>query len=56
MPEEQIVTIIDELSAVRYALSQGQAGDLIVVFADSITAVWKEIIYYGKPRSRETER
>jgi cyanophycin synthetase len=48
MPMERIVTVLDELQAVRYALQQGQPNDLIVVFADNVTAVWKEVINYGK--------
>lgn len=48
MSADHIVTILDELHAVRYALEQGQPNDLVVVFADSVTAVWKEVIYYGK--------
>ncbi len=47
-PEQQIVTVLDELEAVRYALRQAETNDLVIVFADSITAVWKEVIYYGK--------
>ncbi len=26
-------------------------GDLLVVFADDVTASWKQIIYWGKPES-----
>ncbi|GAB4209218.1 MAG: cyanophycin synthetase [Roseiflexaceae bacterium] len=48
---EQVVTILDEREAVRYALSQGGTNDLVVVFADNITGVWKEVIYYGKQPS-----
>lgn len=48
MPAERIVTIHNELEAVRYALGRGQTKDLIVIFADNITAVWKEVIYHGK--------
>ena len=47
-PEQQIVTVLDELESVRYALAQAQPNDLVIVFADNITAVWKEVIYYGK--------
>ncbi len=48
MADNQIVTILDELTAVRYALAQGHQNDLVVVFADDITAIWKEVIYYQK--------
>jgi cyanophycin synthetase len=53
MAEQQIVTICDEQEAVRYALDQGQPRDLIVVFADNVTAVWKEVVYYGKQVERQ---
>ncbi len=48
MPADQVVTIINEQEAVRYALGQGQPNDLIVIFADNITAVWKDVIYHEK--------
>lgn len=48
MPVTRITTVLNELEAVRYALSQGQPKDLIVIFADNVTAVWKEVIYHGK--------
>jgi cyanophycin synthetase len=47
-PEQQIVTVLDELESVRYALNQAELNDLVVIFADNITAVWKEVIYHGK--------
>jgi cyanophycin synthetase len=48
MTESQIVVVPDERQAVRHALSMGQTNDLVVIFADNITNVWKEVIYYGK--------
>lgn len=48
MPAAHIELVLNELEAVRYALDQGQPKDLIVIFADDVTAVWKEVIYYGK--------
>ncbi len=48
MPAAQIVTVLDELAAVRQALSIAEPGDLVVLFADDITGVWKEVIYFGK--------
>jgi cyanophycin synthetase len=49
MPDEQISEVLDELEAVRYALSISEPGDLLVIFADSITPVWKEIVYWNRP-------
>ncbi|MBA3943212.1 MAG: cyanophycin synthetase [Herpetosiphonaceae bacterium] len=46
MSEEQITTILPELEAVHYALQHAVKGELLVVFADQVTAVWKEIIYF----------
>jgi cyanophycin synthetase len=47
MAAEKITTVLPELEAVRYALDNGRPGDLLVIFADEVTAVWKTIIYYG---------
>jgi cyanophycin synthetase len=47
MQPDNIITILPELEAVRYALDNGRPGDLLVVFADEVTPVWKTIIYYG---------
>ncbi|HMP38764.1 MAG TPA: cyanophycin synthetase [Roseiflexaceae bacterium] len=46
MPAERIITILDEHEAVRHALSLGRPQDLVVIFADNITGIWKEVIYY----------
>jgi cyanophycin synthetase len=48
LPADKITTILNELEAVRYVLGQGQPGDLLVIFADAVTPVWKEIIYWGQ--------
>lgn len=45
---DAIHLVLDELDAVRAALAAGQQNDLVVIFADNITAVWKEVIYYGR--------
>lgn len=47
-PDQHIITVLDEQEAVRTALHYGQPNDLLVIFADNITAVWKEVIYYNK--------
>jgi cyanophycin synthetase len=46
MPSDRIETVLDELEAVRHALATAQTEDLVVICADAITAVWKEVIYY----------
>ena len=43
-----IVEVGDELEAVRHALGAAGPGDLVVIFADNITAVWKTVIYHGR--------
>lgn len=48
MREEQLTLVLPELEAVDYALSQAQTDDLVVIFADQVTPVWKRIIYFGK--------
>jgi cyanophycin synthetase len=52
MRPEQIVTVLDEREAARHALSLAQPRELVVICADNITGVWKEVIYWGKDGSR----
>ena len=47
-PAGRIITILDERAATRHALTLAEPQDLVVIFADNITAVWKEVIYFGK--------
>ncbi|GAB4171321.1 MAG: hypothetical protein Fur005_33080 [Roseiflexaceae bacterium] len=53
MQDSQITIVLNELEATRYALSMGEQGDLVIIFADSIVPVWKEVIYYGKTERGE---
>jgi hypothetical protein len=41
-----MISVPDELEAVRHALSLAEPDDLLVVCADEITAVWKEVTAY----------
>ncbi len=50
MDEANITTVLPELEAIRYALGTARRGELLVVFADQVTAAWKEIIYF-KPEN-----
>ncbi|MFN8478156.1 MAG: cyanophycin synthetase [Kouleothrix sp.] len=43
MPPDRMITVLNELEAVRYALSLAEPDDLVVICADEITAVWKEV-------------
>ncbi|HJZ45673.1 MAG TPA: Mur ligase family protein, partial [Roseiflexaceae bacterium] len=49
MPPDRMITVLDELEATRHALSLAEADDLVVICADEITTVWKEVIYF-QPR------
>jgi cyanophycin synthetase len=53
MREDQIVSVLHEREAVRHALSLAKPRELVVVFADNITPVWKEVIYHPRPKSGE---
>lgn len=44
--QEAITIIPDEQQAVDAALRMGQAGDLVLVFADALTRSWKQIIKF----------
>ncbi len=50
--EARITTVLPELEAVDEALGRATAGDLVVIFADQVTAVWKRIIYFGRPEAQ----
>ena len=43
VPESAITLIPDEQEAIDAALRMGQAGDLLLVFADALTRSWKQI-------------
>jgi cyanophycin synthetase len=49
MPADRMITVVDELEATRHALALAEPDDLVVICADAITAVWKEVIYF-QPR------
>lgn len=51
LSEDQITIVLPELEAVDHALGSAQAGDLVVIFADQVTPVWKQIIYWGKEQT-----
>jgi cyanophycin synthetase len=51
MIASQVQVVLDELEAVRHALSIAEKDDLLVIFGDEITAVWKEVIYYSGPNT-----
>jgi cyanophycin synthetase len=38
-----------EPEAVDLALLLAKPGDLVVIFADDVTRVWKQVIYWGRP-------
>jgi cyanophycin synthetase len=44
--ESAISVIPDEQQAIDAALRMGQAGDLVLVFADALTRSWKQIIKF----------
>lgn len=54
--DAQCITIIpDEEAAVESALQLSADGDLLVIFGDSITRCWKQIIYFGGDREAGDE-
>lgn len=50
---ENIFQRTDEREAVELAMSMAKPGDLVVIFADDVTAVWKQVIYWGKERTSQ---
>ena len=43
--------LLTEREAIGLGLGMARPGDLLVVFADDVTASWKQIIYWGKPEA-----
>jgi len=55
VPETAISIIPDEQEAIAAALSMGQPGDLLLIFADSLVRSWKQITKFkpaGVPATR----
>ena len=52
VPGDQIVEKLDEGEAIELALGLARPGDLLVIFADDVTAAWKQVIYWGKGHER----
>jgi len=50
---ESIFPRTDEKEAIELAMSMAKPGDLVVIFADDVTAVWKQVIYWGKERTSQ---
>ena len=48
---EKCHELMTEREAIEMALAMAKPGDLVVVFADDVTACWKQIIYWGKPEA-----
>ena len=53
VPDRAISIIPDEQEAVDAALNMGEAGDLLLVFADALVRSWKQITKF-KPASAVT--
>ena len=54
LPPERLHERLSEREAVQFALGMAKPGDLVVIFADDVTQVWKDVIYWGKPRKPES--
>ena len=50
---ESIHEILNEKDAIAFAMGTAKPGDLVVIFADDVTHVWKEVIYWGKDRQAD---
>jgi cyanophycin synthetase len=54
--EGRIQIIQEEEPAVEAALSEGEPGDLLLIFADKVTRTWKQIIYHGERRREKNDQ
>src|SRR5208282_2037 len=56
VPESAISMIPDEQEAIEAALRMGEAGDLVLIFADALVRSWKQITKFksagGTPRAQ----
>ncbi len=52
LPEENIDVILPECEAVEYALTHCHKDDLLVIVAEDATAVWKQVVYFGRDHGR----
>jgi cyanophycin synthetase len=41
---------LSERDGAELAMGMAKPGDLVVLFADDVTSVWKQVIYWGKER------
>ena len=51
---EKIKVVVDEVEANNLALSQAQAGDLVLILCDAISRSWKQIISFSPDESVQT--
>jgi cyanophycin synthetase len=51
LPANRVKIVLDEVEAIEMALSEAQSDDLIVIFADDIIAVWKQVTKWRPRRS-----
>jgi len=56
MAPDAMITVLDELEATRRALSEARPEELVVIFADNITDVWKQVVYGTKVDSTNVPR
>jgi cyanophycin synthetase len=51
VPDSAITLIPDEQEAIAAALRMGQAGDLVLIFADALTRSWKQVTKFKSDRA-----
>jgi cyanophycin synthetase len=51
VPDSAITLIPDEQEAIAAALRMGQAGDLVLIFADALTRSWKQVTKFNSDRA-----
>jgi len=54
--EAKIKVIPDEVEAIDHALNIASTGDLVMVFGDSITRCWKQIIQFDTSKSEASSK
>lgn len=52
LPNDRVTIVLNELEAIDFALQQAQPDELLVICADDITAVWKQVTKWNRPKRR----
>jgi cyanophycin synthetase len=50
LSKDRVAVVLNEIEAVDFALQQAHSDELVVICADDITAVWKQVTRWNRPK------